>query len=84
MVIGGKDSLKLCGKDDMGGKLVMMTETQGTQGTKGTQRTKGDTRDTKDTSDTGDTMETWIWRSLDLDLGPRPPFPGIFKVMGNQ
>ena len=31
MVIGGKDSLKLCGKNDMGGKLVMMTETQGTQ-----------------------------------------------------
>ena len=78
MVIGGKDSLKLCGKNDMGGKLVMMTETQGTQGTQGI---KGDT---KDTSDTGDTMETWIWRSLDLDLGPRPPFPGIFKVMGNQ
>ena len=40
MVIGGKDSLKLCGKDDMGGKLVIMTETQGTQGTKGTQGTQ--------------------------------------------
>ena len=78
MVIGGKDSLKLCGKNDMGGKLVMMTETQGTQGTQGI---KGDT---KDTSDTGDTMETWIWRSLDLVLGPRPPFPGILKVMRNK
>ena len=40
MVIGGKDSLKLCGKDDMGGTLVMMTETQGTQRTKGTQGTQ--------------------------------------------
>ena len=22
--------------------------------------------------------ETWIWKSLDLGLDPRPPFPAIF------
>ena len=24
-------------------------------------------------------METWIWRSLDLGLDPRPPFPDMIK-----